>query len=440
MTSLHKNTHNLVKQACTKIPIIRQGSLRNILHTGNNIHPPTMRYLRILLLLAAAALTGSCTGLGYYSQAVFGQLDILTRTRTIAELLEDSPADDMGDYPAGPSLTPAVKARLAAVLQVRDFATQALALPDNGSYRVYAELDRSQAAWNVVATTEFSLTPIEWCFPVAGCVPYRGYFSRASAQRFADALKEDRLDVRVAGVAAYSTLGWFRDPVFSSQLRRSDTDIASLIFHELAHQELYLRGDATFNESFATTVEIEGMRRWLEQGRDKAALDKYLRNKARHAEFVALLLKFRTRLETLYASPLPEEPMRAAKSRHYEALRTEYAELRNQWRRYDTRDGVGSVPGTGKAERAGSERPEPRRERAVDHGYDAWFAQDINNAHLASVGLYHQYVPAFQALLTSVQGDLPAFYRLALELSRLPKEERTARLSELNSAGATPGK
>jgi len=376
-----------------------------------------MRSLRILLLLAATTLTGGCTGLGYYSQAIFGQLDILTRTREIAELLEDTPADDMGDYPAGPSLTPAVKARLAAVLQVRDFATQALALPDNGSYRVYAELDRSQAAWNVVATAEFSLTPIEWCFPVAGCVPYRGYFSHASAQRFAETLKQDRLDVRVAGVAAYSTLGWFSDPVFSTQLRRSDTEIAALIFHELAHQKLYLRGDATFNESFATTVEIEGMRRWLAQGSDQAALGNYLRNKARHAEYVALLLKFRTRLEALYASPLSEEPMRAAKACHYEALRTEYMELRKQ--------------------HGGGEQSKPRRERAVDHGYDAWFAQGINNAHLASVGLYHQYVPAFQALLASVQGDLPAFYRLALDLSLLPKEQRTARLSELNYAGQT---
>jgi len=393
---------------CTKIPIISEASLDNIIHTCHDILPPTMRSLRILLLLAATTLTGGCTGLGYYSQAVFGQLDILSRTRSIAELLEDNPADDTGDRIAGPSLTPAVKARLAAVLHVRDFATQALALPDNGSYRVYAELDRSQAAWNVVATTEFSLTPIEWCFPVAGCVPYRGYFSRASAQRFAEALKQDRLDVRVAGVAAYSTLGWFRDPVFSTQLRRSDTDIAALIFHELAHQKLYLRGDAAFNESFATTVEIEGIRRWLAQGSDQAALGNYLRKKARHAEFVALLLKFRARLEALYASPLPEEAMRTAKGHDYEVLRAEYVALRNQWGGVDT--------------------------------YDAWFAQDLNNAHLASVGLYHQYVPAFQALLASVQGDLPAFYRLALYLSRLPNVERIARLTELHSAGVTAGK
>lgn len=367
-----------------------------------------MPSLRIILLLAATALTGGCTGLGFYSQAVFGQLDILTRTREITELLDGAPADDLGEYAAAPVLTPAVKARLATVLRVRDFATQALALPDNGSYRVYADLDRSQAAWNVVATPEFAFTLKEWCFPVAGCVPYRGYFSRASAQRFAATLKQDRLDVRVAGVAAYSTLGWFRDPVFSTQLRGSDTDIAALIFHELAHQQLYLRGDAAFNESFATAVEIEGMRRWLAQGSDRAVLDHYLRNKARHAEFVALLLKFRTRLEALYASPLPEEAMRAAKARDYGALHAEYKILRNQW------GGFGR--------------------------YDAWFAQDLNNAHLASIGLYHQYVPAFQALLASVQGDLPAFYRLASDLSRLSKAERLARLIELNGAGATAGK
>ena len=375
-----------------------------------------MRYLRIFLLLTVTLFATSCANLGYYSQAVTGQLDILARTRTIAELLDDSPVVGAEPYAAPQPLAPAVKARLATVLRVRDFATQTLALPDNDSYRVYADLDRAQVAWNVVATPEFSLTPKEWCFPVAGCVPYRGYFSHKRAQQFADELRDERLDVRVAGVAAYSTLGWFRDPVFSTQLRRSDNDIAALIFHELAHQKLYLRGDATFNESFATTVEIEGMHRWLAQGNDKAALDNYLLDRTRHTQFVDLLLKYRTRLEALYASPLPddardgvgsprrelavEEQMRAAKARDFEALRAEYALLREHWDGYK--------------------------------GYDTWFTQDLNNAHLASVGLYHQYVPAFQALLASVHGDLPAFYRLARDLSRLPTAERAARLAEVS--------
>ncbi len=378
-----------------------------------------MRYRRIFLLLTATLFATSCANLGYYSQAVTGQLDILARTRTIAELLDDGPVAGVEPYAATP-LAPSVKARLATVLRVRDFASQALALPDNDSYRVYADLDRAQVAWNVVATPEFSFTPKEWCFPVAGCVPYRGYFSHQHARKFAGELRADRLDVRVAGVAAYSTLGWFRDPVFSTQLRRSDADIAALIFHELAHQKLYLRGDATFNESFATTVEIEGMRRWLAQSSDTAALDNYLRDRARHTQFVELLRKFRARLETLYALPLPddardgvgrplrelavEEHLRTEKARHYEALRAEYANLRNQWGEYD--------------------------------GFDSWFSQDLNNAHLASVGLYHEYVPAFQALLASVHGDLPAFYRLARALSRLPTAERGARLVDGNGAQA----
>ncbi len=354
----------------------------------------------------AVLFAAGCAHLGYYSQAVSGQLDILARTRAISDLLDDRPVAGSEPNSATRPLAPAVKARLATVLRVRDFATQALALPDNDSYRVYADLDRLQLAWNVVATPEFSLTPKEWCFPFAGCVPYRGYFSQQRAARFADALRVDRLDVRVASVAAYSTLGWFRDPVFSTQLRRSDTDIAALIFHELAHQKLYLRGDATFNESFATTVEIEGVRRWLAHSGDQAALEHYLLDRARHAEFVDLLLKFRTRLEALYAAPLPEEQMRADKARYYEALRAEYADLRAQWGGYG--------------------------------GYDSWFAQEINNAHLASVGLYHQYVPAFQTLLASVHADLPAFYRLARTLSRLPATERAARLAGVSAAQTHP--
>ena len=355
-----------------------------------------MRLLRIILLLAAVLLTGGCATLGYYTQAIGGQLDILARTRPIAELLDDVPGAD------GESvlLEPAVKARLATILQVRDFATQALALPDNNSYRVYAHLDRSQVAWNVVATPEFSLAPKKWCFPIAGCVPYRGYFSEARARRFATTLKRDNLDVRVAGVAAYSTLGWLTDPMFSTLMRRSDADIAALIFHELAHQRLYRAGDTAFNESFATVVEGEGLRRWLLYRDDRVALQIWERDRDRQQEFVELLHKHRTHLQALYASALPEAAMREAKARGFDTLRAEYAELRNRWGGYA--------------------------------GYDAWFAQDLNNAHLAAVGLYHQHVPAFQALLARSSGNLADFYRSARALSRLPQTERSEHLAELN--------
>ena len=354
-----------------------------------------MRLLRILILLTATLLASGCATLGYYTQAIGGQLDILARTRPIVELLDDVPGADGESV----RLEPAVKTRLALILQVRDFATQALALPDNNSYRVYAHLDRSQVAWNVVATAEFSLTPKKWCFPIAGCVPYRGYFSERNARRFAKTLQRDGFDVRMAGVAAYSTLGWFTDPMFSTLLRRSDVDIAALIFHELAHQRLYRAGDTAFNESFATVVEGEGLRRWLLHRKDISALEAWERDRDRQNGFVELLHKHRTQLETLYASALPEAPMREAKVRGFDTLRAEYAELQQRWGGYS--------------------------------GYDAWFAQDLNNAHLAAVGLYHQHVPAFHALLAQSNGNMSDFYRRARVLSRLPEAERAARLAEL---------
>jgi predicted aminopeptidase len=358
-----------------------------------------MHFLRISLLFSIVLHTAGCASLSYYGQAVGGQLDIWARSRPIREVLDDNspPAANL----ASP-VTPTVKARLATVLQIRDFATKTLHLPDNGSYRVYVDLDRTQVAWNVVATPEFSLTPKEWCFLIAGCVPYRGYFSRTNAEKFAETLKQERLDVRVAGVAAYSTLGWFSDPVFSTQLRHNDSDIAALIFHELAHQQLYVSGDAAFNESFATTIEIEGMRRWLAQDEQTTAMDNYLHDKQRQAEFVELLLTFRAQLVQLYASGLPDEQMRAAKARAFASLRVKYATLRQSWGGYN--------------------------------GYDHWFAQDLNNAHLASVEIYHQYVPAFQAMLANVHGDLPQFYQLARRLSRLSPAERSARLAAMNDA------
>lgn len=366
-------------------------------NSGYYKYLPTLRLLRILPLFLGGLFSSGCAPLGYYGQAIGGQLDILTRTRPISELLNDVSSAD-GDTVR---LEPTIKARLVTILQVREFATQALALPNNNSYRVYAHLDRSQVAWNVVATPEFSLKPKTWCFPVAGCVPYRGYFSESSAQDFAAQLKRDGLDVRIAGVAAYSTLGWFTDPVFSTLMRRNEADLAGLIFHELAHQRLYLAGDAAFNESFASVVEAEGVRRWLQQRGDLPALEIWERDQTRQREFVEMLHKHRTQLQTLYDSALAETAMREAKARVFDTLRAEYAELRKGWGGYT--------------------------------GYDAWFAQDLNNAHLAAVGLYQRHVPAFQSLLARAEGDMAAFYRSARALRRLPQAERNDRLAELDT-------
>lgn len=355
----------------------------------------TARLLAVVPLL----LAGGCATVGYYAHTVGGQLEILGRARPIGELLAEP-----DDGAAGAALSPETRTRLARVLEMRAFASRELALPDNGSYRRFADLERPYPAWNVVATPALALTPVEWCFPFAGCVPYRGYFSRARAERFAAALAGRGLDVRVAPVAAYSTLGWFRDPILASQLREDDTALAALMFHELAHQRLYRPGDAAFNESFATVVEIEGVRRWLAARGTPQAFAEYAREHARRAEFVALVLDYRARLEAAYAQPVDEAERRAAKAAILSALRA--AGLA-----WQERSGAGA-------------------------GYRAWFAQELNNAHLAGIGLYHQHVPAFERLLAESHGELPSFYRAARALARLPEAARAARLAELAAAGS----
>ncbi len=356
----------------------------------------SLRLFFARLALALSALLSACAGPGYYYQAIEGQLGVMHRTRAIDAILDD-PASD-----------PALKQRLAYVLKARAFASRALALPDNDSYRGYADLPRPYVTWSVYATPELSLKPLRWCFPVAGCVAYRGYFSEQAAQAFAHKLQQDGHDVYVGGVAAYSTLGWFSDPLPSPVLRRSDVEVAGILFHELAHQILYLRGDSAFNESFATTVEIEGLRRWLKTdcgGEDCASsvgeqtLRDYLQDKQRHEEFVGLLLKHRARLQNLYDSSLPDADKRARKARVLHELKQDYLALKHSWGGYD--------------------------------GYDRWFQQPLNNARLSAVGLYHGYVTAFQALLAAEQGDLPRFYVAARRLSRLPREERNDRLRVL---------
>jgi len=348
----------------------------------------------VLICLLAMPLSG-CTTLGYYAHTVGGQLDILGRTESIEDLLDG--------HSAGGGLLPPVssdlRGRLATVLRIRAFATEVLALPDNGSYRQYVELDREAVAWNVIATPEFSLAPERWCYPFAGCVPYRGYFSHQRARRFAEELRQSGRDVRIARVAAYSTLGWFQDPILSTQLKRNDVDLAALLFHELAHQELYVPDDAAFNESFATVVEQQGLRRWLVHEGNSGAYDTWRVDQEQHARFIALLQEYRGRLERLYASGQPPDALRREKAGVFAELRGAY----QAWR-------------TGQQD---------------VHRYDAWFAQDLNNAHLAGVDLYHRHVPAFEILFRESGSDFRAFYRAAHHLARLPPGERHARLAAL---------
>jgi predicted aminopeptidase len=304
------------------------------------------------LALSALVLCG-CETLAYYGQAASGQLALMASARP----LEQAEAD------------PELKDRLRLAGGIRAFASRELGLPDNGSYRSYADLGRPYAVWNVVAAPEFSLEPVQSCFPFAGCVSYRGYFDKAAAERYAETLRAAGNDVVVYGVPAYSTLGWFDDPLLSTFIDYADADLARLIFHELAHQLLYVKDDTTFNESFAVTVEREGLRRWLAaQGRES--------EKPRsEGPSQALIESARGRLEALYRTRLAPEAMRERKRTELEALRPLIARM------------------------------------------PAFEGQEPNNAFIASYATYTDLVPAFEKLLAEAKGDLPEFYQLARKLA-----------------------
>ena len=344
-------------------------------------------------IVAVLAGMHGCANFQYYAQSVGGQMRILGAQRPIEELLADP------NTPAG------LQRKLQSVLSMREFATRALALPDNDSYRYYADVKRPFVLWNVFATPEFSTKLKTWCFPIAGCVSYRGYFSKDRAEEFAADAQRQGHDVFVGGVPAYSTLGWFHDPVLNTVLNRSDTDLAGLIFHELAHQVVYVRDDSAFNESFATAVELEGVRRWLGENGSPEKLAAYSLAKSRHAEFSALVIAYRDRLELLYQQEMSDTDKRRRKAELFQALHDDYATLKRGWNGYT--------------------------------GFDRWFARDLNNAHLASVSTYTQLVPGFQALLAEHGGDLGAFYRAAKQLSKRSKAERTAQLDAAHVGALT---
>jgi predicted aminopeptidase len=293
-----------------------------------------------------------------------------------------------------PSTPPALRAQLEAVASIRDFASRELGLPDNGSYRTYADVGRRYVVWNVVAAPEFSVDAKEWCYPIVGCVAYRGYFVEARARRFAARMRAKGFDVTVGGVAAYSTLGHFNDPVLNTMMGWNDVELASIIFHELTHQLLYVPNDSSFNEALATTVEEEGVRRWLRaQGRD-ADLAKHLVQQDHYAKVVDLLTATRAELRTVYASGLAPESMREKKRAAFAAMRSSYARLKADW---------------------GGHAP-----------FEPWFDDDLNNAHLASISTYFACVPGFERELKAVGGDLTAFFARVRALAKLDQEKRDA--------------
>jgi len=329
-------------------------------------------------LLAVAAIVSGC----YEWQAAQGQLGIMIKRRPIATV---------GADPATPK---SVREQLQQVTAIRDFASRELGLPDNGSYRSYVDLQREYVVWNVFAAPEFSIEAKQWCYPFVGCVAYRGYFKEARARALASDLHARGFDVAVGGVAAYSTLGHFDDPILNTMLGWSDTELASIIFHELTHQLLYVKNDSSFNEALATLVEQEGVRRWLlSQGRTQD-LALYVLRQQRYERVTQLLIETRAQLGALYESKADPAAMREQKRAIFAAMHAKYEGLRAEW---------------------GGHAP-----------FAEWFAGDINNPHLVSIATYESCVPGFARELARLGGDLPAFYRRVRELARLDATQRDA--------------
>ena len=328
------------------------------------------------------ALTAGCSTLGYYAHVTRGQASLLVHRKPIDAIVADANTD------------PVLRKRLAEAEAARRFATDRLGLPSNRSYTSYVDLGRPYATWNVFATPEFSVEPITHCFAFAGCVAYVGFFDKARAESERTKLAGQGNDTAIEGAAAYSTLGWFADPILSSMLRWSDDELDGVIFHELAHQRVYAGDDTAFNESFATFVQREGLREWrasrgLPPGGDA--------DDARDDAFTALVLDLRERLRALYARELDAPAMREAKAREIEAFRERYRRLRDtEWK--------------------------------ADASYDPWVAAPINNARLVPFGLNDHWVPAFERLFIQANSDWATFYGYVRGLAHLPKAERDERL------------
>ena len=298
-----------------------------------------------------------------------------------------------------------MRIKLAKVKEIRRFAARELGLPDNDTFTTYADLKRPFVMWNVVATPELSLKPLQWCFPIAGCVNYRGYYSKDDAQAFARELRDEHYDVEVSGVPAYSTLGWFNDPVLSTFIKYPEGELARLVFHELAHQVVYAPGDSQFNESFAVSVEEAGVERWMSTHGDEKMRKAYADYEHRKQDFLALLLKHRKLLDENYKRDASDADKRKVKGEIFQSIKDEYQVLKASWGGYS--------------------------------GYDRWFAEPLSNAHLAAIATYHDFVPGFRALMARHK-NMGDFYAEVRNLSVLDKDMRHQRLAALSNVPALP--
>ena len=346
------------------------------------------RTLVILTAVAAgvASLTlMSCSSIGYYSQAVTGHLKLMSDREPINELLKSESTD------------PELSKKLQTLVDARRFAIDTLKLPANKSYTTYAATGRDYVTWNVVAAEEFSLQPKTWCFPIAGCVNYKGYYKEQAAKDYAAVLAAERYDVTVGGATAYSTLGWFNDPVLDTMLRGGDIRYVGTLFHEMAHQVLYVKDDSNFNEAFASFVEQQGMRIWLESRDENDRIGNYQAYLERSDDFNKLLQATQADLRKLYSQELDNEVKREQKKAVFEKMQESYVSLKQSWDGYS--------------------------------GYDRWFSREINNARLLSVATYRKWVPAFEAIYNEQGKSMEDFYTAATKISELPKDERQDTLS-----------
>ena len=348
-------------------------------------------------LLVLIATTG-CETARFYSQAIHGQAQIAHRRVPINRILKDQSTD------------PALRERLALALELRRFAETNLALPAGGHYLDYADLQRKYVVWNVHAAPEFSIEPKRWWYPFLGRLSYRGYFSEDDAKAKSSELRRQGFDVYTGGVVAYSTLGWFTDPVLNTFTNRNEAELAELIFHELSHHKVFISGDTDFNEAFATAVAEEAVRRWFQSRNDPIGLADYEKDLARKAEFIAIVLKARERLQFFYehgpAIPAAtrEAQLRDGRAEIIGQLRRDYVSLREQWGGQDD--------------------------------YDRWFSRPLNNAQLNTVATYYQLVPGFRALLRENGGNLEKLYVATRKLGWLSEARRREALGEPRSASA----
>ncbi|MBT7952215.1 MAG: aminopeptidase [Gammaproteobacteria bacterium] len=352
--------------------------------------PNQFKIAYFFIILALGTLLSSCSTLSYYGQSMSGHLQLLRSREDVHSVLQSIDTPDE------------LKHRLKSISRIRDFASHTLGLPDNSSYRSYADIGRKFVVWNVFATPALSFEPKTSCFLIVGCLSYRGYFKKDDAVKYMESLKDNGFDIYLGGVMAYSTLGWFDDPILNGMLERNDFDLARLIFHELAHQQLYIKDDTEFNEAFADAVALIGLGYWLEINSTIEQKRNYEHQLARENQFIDLVLSYRDKLDLLYRTDISLTKKHLQKEEIYEDLQNAYVQLRSSWGEHSE--------------------------------YDSWFAQGVSNAKLSAISTYRKLVPFFLQAYRTTGENMEAFYTRIEAIGLCEAERRRELLLSISSA------